>query len=398
MKKVLITHAFGPQNRGDHELLQRLIDIIQVAYPNRASIKVFTTYPEESKAAFSGIDFRRSPFYRPSRAGEYFLLVWDLFFWIISSYLSIFKMFLSKERRQRFEEIVDADIIIMCPGGYMYSNGLSFYVNLINGVPFRKATAKKVSAPMSVGPFFSKVDHLFAKMLFKHVDVIHLRESYSVSVIESMGLKPVFTHDLAWWRDDSTAINEDNSWQGYFVGTVIDWDYPDCESKNSCRNRYIDEYLKAAELLYNENSGRPLILYNQVGAGDGNSRDELLIAEIVERSEGKIIFDSSACTPEILRARLIMSKGVLASRFHSALFAIQAETPFIAIAYQPKAEYILKDLALSDYCRSINDFLGVDVASELLQLSLNPEQFRKRLAIAKSQTQSNIDNNFVKTI
>lgn len=397
MKKILITNAFGPQNRGDHELLQQLVQIIRTVYPDKLKIKVFTTYPEESKAVFKGIDFSRSPFHRPADNSGYLLLLWDLFFWVLASYHAGFRQFLSRKRKAGFEDIINADLVVMCPGGYMYSNGLSFYASIVNGIPFRKTAAKKVAAPMSVGPFFSRLDYWLAKRFFRRIDAIHLRESYSIGVVESMGLKPIYTHDLAWWGDTVNS-REDSSWQGSFVGTVIDWDYPESEAKSHQRKRYIDEYLQAAEILCRENSGKPLILYNQVGSGDGSSRDELLIAELVKKSEGTIVYDNSACTPEILKARMQMSKGVLASRFHSALFAIQVGTPFVAIAYQPKAEYILKDLNLGEYYRSINDFSGAEVASELLRLSYDSKRFKERLALAKSKTKNNIADNFLHTI
>lgn len=399
MKRILITHAFGPQNRGDHELLQKLIDIVRLKYGARVDITVFTTYPSESRLAFEGVTFFRSPFFRPTSISELFYSCWDLVFWGAASYATVFHRFLTGRRKKCFKEVLGADVIYMCPGGYMYSNGLSFFVNIINGVVFRQSQAIKIAAPMSIGPFFSKFEYASARFFFKNIDVIHLRESFSFELVRKMGFDPVFTHDLAWWDGDGESAHvEDASWCGSFVGTVIDWSYPGMDSVDGFKERYIVEYLKAADALYEGNFGKPLILYTQVGAGDGTSKDEKLIAEIVERSKGKVVFDGTACTPLILKSRMKYCRGVLASRFHSALFAIQAEASFVAIAYQPKAEYILKDMGLSDLCRDIKSFIGEEVASILLKNSIDAEKLKKRLVESSDIAQKNILQSFVENM
>lgn len=398
MKKILITHAFGPQNRGDHELLLQLINILNFKYGDAASIVVFSSYPVESERYFNGVEFHKSPFYRPKGRLEAAIMIWDFIFWVLSSYVSFFSIFLSPKRKRKFEVVMRQDLILMCPGGYMYSNGLSFYVNVVNGLIFRKSSALKVASPMSIGPFFSRKDYFFAKFFFSIMDRVHVRESYSQQVAKKMGLDPIFTHDLAWWEgfEDNIYI-KDFAWEGSYVATVIDWNYPEVGSFKEYRERYIREYLVAADILCGE-SGRPLILYNQVGSGDGASRDEILIKEIVERSCGRIIFDATACTPLTLKSRMKSCKGVLASRFHSALFAMQVETPFIAISYQPKAEYILSDLGLELNFRRINDFSGAEVANSLIGLKDKQSEFLSQLRAAKKEAVKNIRDSFFVSI
>lgn len=392
MKKIVVTHAFGAQNRGDHELLSKLVELLSIKFPS-SQIVVYTTYPETSQGKILGVQsFIKSPFYRPKRLLQYVQLGWDMFFWILSSHFIWFRHFMSGARRSAFNDILLADSIYMCPGGYLYSNRSSYYVNLLNGYPFRRVSDKVVASPMSIGPFDSKIDFYLAKFFLNNLGEIHVRESYSKYEVERMGLRAISTPDLAWYGAADYEV-EDHSWRGKFVGTLIDWRYKGHDYE-VMRERYIEEYLQAANILYRE-SGYPLVLYNQVGLGDGSSADEKLICEVVSRSEGKIVYDRTAATPDILKKRMKSCNGVLASRFHSALFAVQARVPFVAIAYQPKATYILRDISLSHYCRSIEDFSGAEAAATLILMSNDRDVVEKELNRAAEGAVLNIEKNFL---
>lgn len=392
MKKILITNAFGPQNRGDHELLQRLLELIIKNGKDEGSIVILTTNPIESQKEFPQHTSLKSAFYKPSSLLESVKLGFDSLFWLFCSYLPFLEMFLSKERKEKLQLYKNADLIVMCPGGYMYSNKLALYVNIFNCLPFKRIKGKIIAAPMSVGPFHNTFDKILCKYILSKVDEVFMRESYSLNLVREMGVDAKFCHDLAWISDSS--IDSVGSWDGHYVGTVIDWEYPNLDSIYY-KERFISEYIVAATILA-EKSGKPFIIYNQVGDGSGFSADEILINEIVKRGKGQIVFDSSAGTPYLLKSKIKSSKGLIASRFHSALFAIQALTPFCSIAYQPKAEYILKDLNLSNLCFDISSFRGEDIADKLM--NIDKKENTRRLLLAQEDTVSSIMTTFSQTL
>lgn len=395
MHRILITHAFGPQNRGDHELLANLIAILRSKYPDSV-YTVFTTFPTESMPHFPDVRFFKSPFYRPCGFKDWFYTLWDVPIWVLSSYFGWLQIFLSKGRYELAQVQLKQEAIFMSAGGYMYSNGFSFYANILNGLMFRQSNAQIIAAPMSIGPFYSALDRLLAKYFFKNIVRVHVRESYSYQLAETWGLKPTYTHDLAWWNQESIE-SEDMTWRHRFVGTVIDWNYPDHLNVQEMRDRYVNEYLKAIAFLF-KYSGNQVVLYNQVGGGEGKSADEQLIAEIVSKSCGQAFFDNSALTPRVLKSRLCNCEGVIASRFHSALFAIQAEVPFVSLSYQPKAEFILKDLGLSSHLRYVSNFDGEEVADALVGFSAQRSQLKDSLTLIKKQARLNIEQSFLSLI
>lgn len=394
--KIVITNAFGPQNRGDHELLQSLISLLSINLKN-AKIHVYTTYPEESRKCFpSNILFDKSPFGRPINLIEFLYLLWDLFFWISACYWRPMMHMLTKKRHSAYKNIIGADMVIMCPGGYLYSNGKSLYVNILNAMPSKVAKGITLAAPMSIGPFTNRYDVALTSYLLSGIDYIHTRESYSTALVKSLGLKPVQTPDLAWnYSTENEQIEDDITWKGHFACTVIDWNYPDSNSPSMEKLRYESMILIACKRLSDISHGKPVILYNQVGSGFGDSPDEKLISRLIIKSNGCIIFDNTAVTPSILRSRLKHCEGLLASRFHSALFAIQVRIPFIAIAYQPKARFILRDLGLEDLCRSIDKIDGEKIADDLAKICIKKIEFEKRLIYAQRANIFLIEHNFI---
>ncbi|MEG3692850.1 polysaccharide pyruvyl transferase family protein [Vibrio coralliirubri] len=387
MKKFLITNAFGPQNRGDHELLSRLIESIEKNTREEFEISIFTSHPQESQREFGGYTSIKSPFFRPNGILESLTLLWDSLFWFLACFFPMFSFLLTKARKKKFDMYLESDVLIMCPGGYMYSNGLSLYVNIMNILPYRASKAVKLASPMSIGPFTKKLDYLTSKFSLSSLDTVFTRESYSFDLSNNMGLDTRYCHDLAWLA--SGELLEDRAWSGHYVGTVIDWDFPGLNRKKY-RQRYISEYIKAINALVKA-SGKPFIIYNQVGNGDGTSLDEILISEIVEKCGDNVKYDNSAMDPTVLKSRMKYSKGVVASRFHSALFSIQVLCPLISISYQPKAEYILKDIKLEDICYSIESFTGEEIASKLIYLSQSSSDFSNRLNEAQKTTLTSIE-------
>lgn len=399
-RKILISHAFGPDNRGDHELLLKLLDILYTKFGENSEISIFSSFPEKSKSVFTNknIDFFKSPI---SLAGmeknfiNYLKLIKTIF--VFSVYFFTEKRILmTKEQNKIADTIRKADLIFYCPGGYLYSNGRSFYANIFNGFLLSKCSPKTkiYFSPMSIGPFYSKFDQWLTKHLLKTSHKIFARESYSFKLVKQLGFSNVYlTTDLAWYKSNEEIFFEDLIWENKFVITVLDWDYNNLGDQANYKRRFFEEILKCCEVL-NFYSGEKVVLYNQVGSGNGDTNDEKLIQKILNTIPRYVEYSGEEITPDSLKSRLHFSRGLVASRFHSALFAIQAEVPFVALSYQPKAEFILKDLNLSEFSREIHNFDGKEVGEFLMYLSSNRTTFKEKICNAKLESISLINDEF----
>lgn len=398
-KKVVITHAFGPDNRGDHELLEKLIKIIYKKYGDKTQISIFTSFPEKSQQVFNNpkISFYKSLI---SLAGKEKNIsnLFSLFFLAAGLFIYYFfgiNWLVPKDSKKKLAIINNADFIFYCPGGYLYSNKQSYYANIFNGFLLRKSKAPIYFSPMSIGPFYSDFDKSLMKRLVRNKDVVFARESYTYQLCKDLQIKNCYlTTDLAWYDSKYENFNQDLKWQNKFVITVIDWDYNDLGNQEFYKNRYISEIIKCCTRL-SQNSGHKVVLYNQVGTGKGETNDERLIKKILNEIPDYVSFDYEELVPEVLKSRLHYCNGLIASRFHSALFAIQAECPFVALSYQPKAEYILKDLNLAEFSRKISEFDGIDTANQLIEMSRNKTEYVKRIEKAKEYCATSIEKNFI---
>lgn len=401
-KNILITHAFGPDNRGDHELLLKLMGILREKYGDDVSIIVFTSFPEKSSLIFKEdkVSFVKSPV---SLAGlekniANYINIAVLLFTYLLYYLFNIKFFLNKDQKEKMNIIRKVDVIFYTPGGYLYSNGRSFYANIVNGLLLKKSNAPIYLSPMSVGPFYNNFDLFLCRKLLMSVTEIFLRESYSYELVKGMGFNNIhLATDLAWYIQVNAECVSSDKWVGRYVITVIDWDYKDVGNVIYFKERYCREIISCCMYLANESQTK-VILYNQVGSGKGNSKDEQLIRYILKEIPDFVEFEEEELTPSELKARLKNSLGLVASRFHSALFAIQVDTPFIALAYQPKTEFILEDLSLSAYYRKITSFNGKEVAESLSVLCRIKERFIIDVYNAREKARKQIIDCFVNVL
>lgn len=394
-KNILISHAFGPDNRGDHEILLKLITVIRSKYGNECFINVFTSFPEKSEIVFNDdkIKFTKSPI---SLAGKRKSIknIIEVIIQLISFfcyYIIGFKFFLKGDDKAKMLIIEKADAVFYCPGGYLYSNRFSYYVNIINGILLKKSVCSIIFSPMSIGPFNNSIDRFFVRFLFNRNSIVFLRESYSYDLAKSLNIKNIhLTTDLAWLN--ASIDSNDLTWKDHFVITIIDWDYNDIGNEVYFKERYFQEILKCCKKLYSLSNNK-VVLFNQVGSGKGESSDEILIRKICETIPDMVLFQNEELTPDVLKSRLKSSLGLVASRFHSALFAIQADCKFVALAYQPKAEFILKDLNMSSYCRSIIDFSGEEVA--LFLNGIDSFSYKDELVVVKGECERLLKENFI---
>lgn len=397
-KKVLITHAFGPDNRGDHELLFKLMQVLKEKYNNEVEFSIFTSFPEKSASVFkdNSINFVKSPISLAGinkSVGNYTKLFTSLFTYILYYFFNI-EFFLNKKQKEKINIIREADVIFYTPGGYLYSNGRSYYANIVNGLLLEKSKASIFFSPMSIGPFYKRFDAYLCKRLLMSASKIFLRETYSYNLVKQMKFNNAhLTTDIAWCMIEEENSYISDQWENKYVITVIDWDYKNIGNVEFYRNRYLKEIIDCCIYLASD-SGQKVILYNQVGSGKGNSRDERLIRKIVSKIPEFAEFEEEELTPDELKARLRKSSGIVASRFHSALFAIQVEIPFIALAYQPKTEYILNDLDLSTHYRQIHSFSGKDVAEYLISVNKTPTAYNSSLKRIKERARYLLKTNF----
>jgi polysaccharide pyruvyl transferase WcaK-like protein len=129
-------------------------------------------------------------------------------------------------------------------------------------------------------------------------------------------------------------------------------------------NRYLQQMARVVSHLI----GRDYILvmvWSSVG-------DKSVISELVERLDGnsrkrlacQMRIPGIMCWKDFVGALLDVD-FLIASRLHSTIFGFLTRTPTLAISFDPKVDWVMKDLDQKDYLLRIHDFTSEDVIQTL---------------------------------
>ena len=80
----------------------------------------------------------------------------------------------------------------------------------------------------------------------------------------------------------------------------------------------------------------------------------LLRARLGKYNDARVIYQPVSSVPEIL-SLIAATDVVVATRFHSVLFAMLLTKPVIAVSFHHKCSSLMSDMGLADYCHDIHE-------------------------------------------
>lgn len=248
-----------------------------------------------------------------------------------------------------------ADVVLCAPGGICmggFQNWRHLYFLLLAEI-FDKPI---VYYSRSIGPFPVKTwrNRIFKKQsehLLHLMDFISLRDARSKTIAGQMGVDFVFSVDTAFLQQPRVDI--DGIMRMFigehpfvvFVPNQLTWHYG---FKHIAQSR-IDEFYR--ELVYKVRAAYPkhkIVMLPQLCTmkeGDDYSYFKTL-AESFMMEDVVVIPDEYGS--DIQQTIISRSSFLVGARYHSVVFAINNEIPFIALSYEHKIAGLLEDLDLSD--------------------------------------------------
>lgn len=363
--KIVIVNAYGRTNRGDSVLLDECINEINNTYSNCSISGVVFEGIDDINQIHPKIEWSERIGNTKYKGNfQYLLTLYYLFisYLIVKFKVKFLKLLLPNEQYETVKNILNADMIISAPGGYIHDTNFAYYIALFHiylGILLKKEI---VLAPQSIGPIKSNIARKIAKYIFNKINFICVREKYSYDfLITELSLnKNTVYHcgDSAFWNEDILNNNLETKrilkdeigidLNKPILGlTVIDWRFPHKQNVKELKKEYILKIIKLCEYMHNRYDLQ-ILIYNQVS-------DDLEIANLIEKEcNVKIFVDNISREPNILRMLIQEAKVFVGTRFHSCIFAMIANIPTIAISYLPKTEYIMMDLDLKENVIDIN--------------------------------------------
>jgi len=267
------------------------------------------------------------------------------------------------------------------------------FVRTCEVVIAKKIFNKKVIVfPNSVGPFRTFIGRLLARIAFKNVDLLLLRDQTSVANVESLGIKlpTILTTDIAI-NFKANAKNNPKKLETSTIG-VVAGAYFNALSENEIKN-YVTAHAKALDYMIDKYDVNVVFLPHDVTGFKNDDYD--MCTSILQRMrykrKAKMIFVKYVDEYKLLLAQLEM---LVSSKMHPAVLAASSNVPALYVVYDHKQTGFFEQLGLLDHCLDITAISYSCLVRKMESLWNS----RKKVARLLSQTIPELQENVKKTI
>jgi colanic acid/amylovoran biosynthesis protein len=285
----------------------------------------------------------------------------------------------SRSRSDLGRTMAASDLVLASGGGYFYSNRRSFpgRVFLQNVLPVLRASRLGkpiVFLPQSFGPAFSRPARalLSACLAGPSVARIFAREKASLEYLGRLlagrpnAQKTELCPDVAFALDapdPMTAGPGDDLPRPLLAVTLRAWDFPGSSGSaesDHLREAYFGTMVETGRRFIARTGGSVLVL-PQV-RGPWSFEDDRIISRLFAAAVRRVADPArvrcldlpDAVLPETIMGILGRADAVLATRLHSAIFALRSGRVPVVIGYQPKSAGTMDLLGLGSWCVDIS--------------------------------------------
>lgn len=398
--KILILNHFDT-NKGDASILIGTIDALNQVIP-MAKICVESS---DSELTAQRIKFRAKIVKRQiERYKNRNPLVWGLknTLWVLQSiiwavlkrYKLDIKQLFNYEKKLVLKEYEEATVIISGGGGYIRDNsgvvGFLPLYSILLAVILRKPV---MIYAQSIGPIDTVIYKSIAKFLLNNVDLITVRDVVSREVLRNLKvINPLIyiTSDSAFFFHrnfqssrgeallEQEGIHKNNHRQ--LVGiTIMHWHYPGDLNPKLKHENYKKILAEVSDYLIEKFSFS--VVFISMNTKKQRENDINLAEEIIKmmvyKENAKII--KGEYSPEEVKDIISQMDLMIATRFHSIIFASTVGVPAISIMYEYKAIGIMKMLDLEKFVCHINKLTKEDLILKIEEVWSNKNTIRTNL-------------------
>ncbi len=373
---ILLVNPHSPQNAGDLAILQEALHYLGEAYPGAT---ITYTINDAEPADWLPKDITHLPSFvqwithRTPDGGwrwrKWLAPGWMLWLLIASIAYRWFKIRLlpsSPRRASLMNHYYDADLIVAFGGGYLYARHsfniafLWIWLGMALGIIMNKPL---ILLPQSFGPVQGKFQRKLLCWLVERSRVAIAREQESVTFLQAIGVQKTvpLLPDLAFSTSESAAEEIEAVLAPYWgdidperpvIGmTLMDWgaQNPNFAHQENYEQS-IMELIAHVQTVY----AAQIVVFIQCFGPTKDQDDRWIARQIAQKAGSSIIVIDTPLTPNLLKAAYRRLDALVATRMHSAIFALSVETPTLVIGYLHKSKGIMKMVGLSDYILDIN--------------------------------------------
>lgn len=386
---ILITNFHSIQNKGDLGIVLGLIAGLKTKWPTASFGVIGREVAEASWWQAKGIKFYQPVLlYQPT--GRLTFLVF------LAKFFSSLAL-LSWNQTPTVRAYRQADLVISKGGSFFREpeyrrNWLPVGIlgHLHQLLVARKLGKKVILSAQSFGPINNPLTRWLLRREFKRLALVTARDADSARFLaEHLDLRTVpVVGDSAFLLPTKAPAIKLSSTKRRRVGlTVRSWSEP----------TEFAQYQQAIISLLTEFSAQfEFVFMPQVIGPRPYEDDRRVAAEIFAQLPPTNQSQVTVITTDLAPTDLIELYGqmdfFIATRLHSAIFALLAGRPLLAIGYEPKTNGVLGDLNLGGWVLDLRSINQSNLAAKFSQLlKASPTEFALAAATAKQAALKNLD-------
>jgi len=384
LRRVLIVNTHSVLNSGDASIVLAQAGWLKNAYPG-CLISLTSRTPKADRLIYEPLGLRVIPsFYDVPSCFSGGLDKWT---GTLSSLIRV------RAKTDLVREISRADLVIGSGGGYFYSNrafgpGPMFLLNILHLKTACLLKKPVILFPQSFGPVFdSRSAGLLRNLLVdRAVKRVLVREENSLRYLDRLlgsAYDPdrfVLCPDMAFLLPPGARAEDGPRMvRPATAVTVRSWDFPEAASASdkAARRRAYFSSLEETLVGIHRKRGGSIVLFPQSRGPGAFENDRPASLRLYRALQPRIPSDRltwvdlpDVVSPGVIDSLCARADLLLATRFHSAILALQSGTPVLSLNYQPKSSGMMGLLGLRRYSVDLADarpeILG-PLAEELLE-------------------------------
>jgi colanic acid/amylovoran biosynthesis protein len=393
--RVVISHAYSTDNKGDAALLEVLVRDLKRQYGKSCHIDILTIDKIPLNTTFAGVPMHEAFMYHAlnhskTRLGKLlyastmmlYTLIWAWVYRIAGRSIVL----LPQDWKQVADIYRHADMIVTVGGGYFRTNGgFVSFINLLlmlHPLYFTEIIKKPTSLyVMSVGPFYNGIERHLVARFFKRMKVILIREDTSMKLLEKMGVKTnvqrsvdsgfLFTSNKKAHLRKNLSIPKQDILIGVTARKWLD---------KAAQENYETQIATALDSIINTYHAQ-IVFIPQVTSVHNNDDDRAVSRSIAQRMDNSArvhVMDGSYDHYDV-KSMYDELDFIIGTRFHSVIFSLTSYVPAIAIEYEHKTSGIMRDLNLSMWTLKIEDVRHEKISSMFAEIMSNRDAYVSHL-------------------
>ncbi|MBA3788855.1 polysaccharide pyruvyl transferase family protein [Patescibacteria group bacterium] len=391
--KIIISHVFSKENKGDAALLSVLINDLKNIFDN-PKITILTIDQVRKNEKFEEVPVRNAFMYwaitryenRALKLLYAFFVMASTLLWAVLYRIAKVNLPLPSHLQELCALYRETNLIAPVGGGYLRGNpeyGSTVILLLLLHPLLLSAILGKptILYAQSIGPFGSKLQRYFATYILKKMDGIIVREDVSFTLLQRFGLTNM-TRSIDSGFSLSTAIRRDLH-ADFSIPRIV-------PIIGVTVRKWLNQAAQAQ--------------YEQAVAtfADAVIRDYAMTVLFIPQVTAKYHHDDDRDTAERVYIRMNEKEGarilhndydhyeikavyndldfVIGTRFHSVIFSLTSYVPAIAIEYEYKTSGIMHDLGLDTWVIKIEDVTAEKLLILFKELVAEQSSYKKHLA------------------